>query len=226
MQRHYIQQNILKKLLKSSESTFTELNITDLTSDHLNFHIKQLLREGLIDKTESGYKLTSLGMEAAGRIDINSGNTIQQPKISISLGVFKNSDKEVLVLKRNRAQSLGQYAWLDKKWRIASNIENEIKLLLDEEAGLKCSNFTFAGATHVIRRDQKSLEIDAVLLNFKIVDPTGDLKRFSKDGENMWFDINKIKKVNDKEKLIGFNERLDAYLANQIILQEFISEID
>lgn len=224
MQRHYIQQNILGKLIKSSESSFTELNVKNLTNDHFNFHIKQLLKEGLIEKKSSKYKLTDKGMELAGRLDIDSADLIQQPKVSITLGVFRNDDKEVLILRRNRSQSFGQYAWLDRKWRLGKSIKDEIDSLLLEEAGLVTSEFIFMGATHVIRKKGKILEIDAVLLNFKISNPIGELKVSSKDGENGWFSVSDIRKADSELKLVGFNERLDAYIESRVLLQEFISE--
>lgn len=224
MQRHYIQQNILCELLKLRSATFTQLNILHITNDHFNFHLQQLVKEQLIHKEGKKYKLTPKGMEIAGRIDISSANLIHQPKISITLGVFRNNDTEVLVLKRTRSQSYGQYAWLDRKWRVGKSIKEEIDTLLEEEAGLSTDNYLFSGATHVIRKESNNFEIDAVLLNFKVNDPIGELKPISKDGENSWFGINEIKAIDEKEKLIGFNERLDAYLENKIILQEFITE--
>lgn len=224
MQRHYIQQNILRELLKLRSATFTQLNILHITNDHFNFHLQQLVKENLISKEGNKYSLTPQGMELAGRIDVNSANLIHQPKISITLGVFRNNDTEVLVLKRLRSQSYGQYAWLDRKWRVGRSIKEEIYTLLEEESGLYTDNYLFSGATHVIRKENNNLEIDAVLLNFKVTDPTGELKSLSKDGENSWFKINEIKAIDEEEKLIGFNERLDGYLENKIILQEFITE--
>lgn len=75
----------------------------------------------------------------------------------------------------------------------------------------------------IIRKGKHSIEIDVVLLNFKVINPSGNLKLESKDGENIWMKIEEIKAIQEKEKLIGFNERLDFYLKNQINLQEFIS---
>jgi predicted transcriptional regulator len=224
MQRHYIQQNILKVLLKNEQASFTEMNTQDISNDHFNFHLKQLLKEVLIEKSESKYKLTPKGLEEAGRIDIESSNLISQPKISITLGVFRNNDSEVLVLERTRAQSLGQYAWLDRKWRMGNSIKQEVDSLLKQEANLQSDNYIFSGATHVMKKTNGKIEIDVVLLNFKISDPKGELLTESKDGINQWFKISEIKKVESTSKVVGFNERLDAYLENKIILQEFIVE--
>lgn len=221
-ERHYIQQIILANLAKMHSATFTELNTEIIPSDQFTFHIKKLIGEQLLEKQDQKYVLTTKGLEAAGRLNI-SGQSIPQPKVSISLGIFRNNDAEVLIMKRKRAPTSQKYVWIDRKWHFGQSIKEEIDSLLSEETGLSTDAFVFNGATHVIRKDNDIVEIDVVILNFKISNPHGELKVISKDGENMWMNVEDVLKLKDDEKLVGFNERLESFIENKIILQEFIN---
>lgn len=223
MDMHYIQLNILKELVKNKESVFSKLNTEGLSNDQFNFHLKQLIKDKLVEKKDKIYSLTKAGLEFAGRIDVSTGNIIKQPKIGISLGVFRNNDTEVLLLKRKREQSLHKYTWLDRKWRFGKTSKQEIETLLLEEAGLSCSKFDFSGVAHIIRSDENTVEIDTVMHYFKVVDPKGELKLESRDGFNSWFSIDEAKKIDSDFKIASFDERLAAFIENKIIFQEYLN---
>lgn len=223
MHRHFIQLQILSELLSNPSAKFGELNVHDFPSDQFNFHLQTLYKQGLLEKSEDGeYSLSDKGMEEAGRLNITDALPIKQPKLGITLGIFRNDDQEVLVLRRTRAQSLGKIAWYDRKWRFGNSIETEINELLLAETGLTTDNYAFAGVTHVIRGEGKNIEIDAVMVNFKVVDPQGELIKEGKDGNNEWMSVEEVKQIPDDKKLIGYNERLDAFLAGKAMLQEFV----
>lgn len=224
MERHFIQQQILNTLQKVRSGKFGEINEFDHSSDQFNFHLKKLLGEGLISKSIEGeYSLTGSGLEAAGRLDFTNSMLIEQPKIGISVGIFRNNDTEMLVLKRTREPSFGQIAWFDRKMRTNSSIENEIQMLLKEETGLSSDNYKFNGLAHIIRKTDSKLEIDIVSLNYKIQDPTGELIENPKDGEIYWEKVDTIKNLPEKDKITAFNERIEAYLKEEIVVHEFIT---
>lgn len=47
---HNIQMLILRELLFSPNSKFTQLNIQGLTSDHFSYHINALIKDGYVKK--------------------------------------------------------------------------------------------------------------------------------------------------------------------------------
>lgn len=222
MERHYIQLHILFTLLEITEGKFSALNTREHPTDQFNFHLQKLVKEKLVEKTEEGlYHLTNTGLELAGRLDKSVIMPVKQPKLSISLGIFRNNDSEVLILKRLRDPSLGKLSWHDSKWRFGKSSFDEISRVLSEETGLEADDFVFNGITHIIREEQGEIEADIVLLHYKITDPTGELISETKDGMNDWFSIDEIRRIPSGKKLVGFNERLEAYISGNILQQEF-----
>ena len=223
MDRHFIQLEILNELQKAQYLKFKKLNQKEYPSDKFNFHLQKLYKEGLLTKNKNKeYSLTSKGLELSGRLDILNSQYIQQPKISLSVGIFRKEDSEVLVLKRKREPSVNKYAWFDRKFRLGSNIHQELNLLLKEETGLRPNSYNFSGITHIIRQGS-GLEIDVILLNYKVKSVNGKLRSMGKDGLNKWMHVEKALAIPENQKIIGFNERLNAYINNRIITQEFIS---
>lgn len=65
------QLEIIHVLTFKSEAGFTEINTKELSSDKFNYHLKTLLAQELIEKTETGkYRLTNSGKEYSGKTDI------------------------------------------------------------------------------------------------------------------------------------------------------------
>ena len=50
-QLHFIQREILRKLLFTDIARFSELQIENVESNLVNFHISQLIKDGLVTKT-------------------------------------------------------------------------------------------------------------------------------------------------------------------------------
>jgi len=69
---HDYQILILRELLFKPGVRFSDLNKTDVTSDHFTFHVNHLIKEGLIRKENGKYFLTTEGKEFANRMDIDS----------------------------------------------------------------------------------------------------------------------------------------------------------
>ena len=220
---HYIQLEILKQLLFKPKARFSDLNTTGITNDHFTFHLKQLLKQKLIVKDDQEYSLTDKGMEIAGRLDSKSGQLFKQPKTGVTLGVFRdvNDTLEVLVTKRKKDQSISRIAWIDRKLRLGESLHEAASKCLLEETGLQTNNFEFAGVTRVIRKKEEIIEIDVIAVCLKVINPEGELIEETDVGINSWVKYNELMKM--KNKLEGFNKRLEAYKNNEIILHEIIS---
>ncbi|MDQ6985096.1 MAG: hypothetical protein Q9M91_08750 [Candidatus Dojkabacteria bacterium] len=61
-------------------------------------------------------------------------------------------------------------------------------------------------------------------MNFKIMNPKGVLKTESKDGVNSWYKISDVKEFDSESKLDLMDERLDAFINEEVILQELIMD--
>ncbi len=219
---HYIQLRTIEELLFKKEATFTQLNALNLTNDHFTFHIKQLIKRGLIEKVDDLYKLTSSGLELAGRLNTNKGTIYNQAKLSILVGIFRenNGTLEVLLSKRKRDQSIGKIAWHTTKVDIGELLKDSANRCLKNETGLT-GNPEFAGVTHVIRKDENNYEIDVVLVDFLVLNPTGELITETPDQTNFWISYEDALKLDNT--LVGMKEKLEAFKNRQITFNEYIN---
>lgn len=98
---HHIQKHIVQTLMYKSEARFSELRPPRTDTNLFTYHLKHLLAQGLIKKTERLYTLSPLGLSYVDRISGETGSIRRQPKI-ISMLVVQNSDGQVLVQKRTK----------------------------------------------------------------------------------------------------------------------------
>ena len=54
---HFLQKELVRKLTLSPTLKFNELRIEELESEHMNYHLKQLIEHGLVVKNNEGYTL-------------------------------------------------------------------------------------------------------------------------------------------------------------------------
>src|SRR5687768_2225693 len=90
---HPIQAEILKELLFNPELTFSKLNKNKITNDQFNFHVKKLIHDGLLEKTEDKiYKLTLVGKEFANRFDTDKKEIEKQAKVSVKMVITREKN--------------------------------------------------------------------------------------------------------------------------------------
>src|SRR5690349_479140 len=80
---HATQMAMLKHLLLSTHAGFAELQkAADVSSDFANFHLKQLINAGYVQKNGEGkYVLTQNGKEYANRMDTDEKVLEKQAKL-------------------------------------------------------------------------------------------------------------------------------------------------
>ncbi|MET1033225.1 MAG: NUDIX hydrolase [Candidatus Saccharimonadales bacterium] len=187
---HPAQACVLRELLFVLQARFAELQIiTGLSSDAFNFHMRQLLRAGWLEKQTSGtYRLTAVGKEYANRLN-SMGAIEQQPKVSVMLNVERMIDgtKEFLIQQRLKSPHRGFYGRLSGKIRCGESFADAAQRVLAEETGLQ-ADFTFAA----IHRKSDYSDETATLLEDKIFIVmqaeviSGTLLSQSKSGHNKW----------------------------------------
>ena len=55
---HFYQKELIKKLVTRPTLRFNELLIEELESEHMNYHLKQLINIGFVEKKKGKYNLT------------------------------------------------------------------------------------------------------------------------------------------------------------------------
>ena len=135
---HDFQLSILRELLFRPNARFRDLKKVDITNDHFTFHLKQLVKEGLVIKQNKVYSLTDEGKEFANRMDTEALRIERQGKIAVGLHAvrLRNGKTEHLVHQRLKEPFYGWYGSQSGKVRWGENPLDCAKREFREETGL------------------------------------------------------------------------------------------
>lgn len=187
---HKHQKEILMQLLFKPFSTFTDLNIEGLSSDHFTYHIKSLRELDFVKKTNNGkYVLTTKGKEYANTYDTDKKEIEKQPKYAVFLVPKKvENGKELLLIQERRKEPyFGYRGFLTGKVRFGEKLEDAAKRELMEESGLT-GDLVFKGAHRdiVYSKDDKKLFEDKVFHIFEVTNCKGSFIEDPEGGHNFW----------------------------------------
>ena len=81
---HKLQTKVLRELSRHQTRRFSDMMaVTELTSDDFKFHLRKLIKLGMVTKNDSSvYELTARGKELANRFDYDAQAPIRQPKLT------------------------------------------------------------------------------------------------------------------------------------------------
>lgn len=186
---HESQMKILRQLLFVPHERFSALQkATGLTSDHANFHIKQLVEAGLVRhvlKSYGTYELTRKGKEYANRMDTDEQVIEKQPKLSVVLDI-QREDGRVLHQERIKQPYYGYWGRPTGKIRWGESILEAAERELMEETGLN-AELTVVGFYHKLDYDETGeLLEDKYLCLVRGIHPKGKLLLESDGQRNEW----------------------------------------
>ena len=186
---HNFQKKILAKLANAPKLRFSELQIYNLESEHMNYHLQKLIEIGLVIKLDNHYLLTNLGKDYANTLDDEFKNVEKQPKTSVLLYVVKEVDGKhyQLVSRRLKHPYFGKVGRLTGKVQFGETISDAAKRELYEETGLITRNPILETVYHKLRHDQNNTCVqDVIFYRFFINDTTGVLIPNTPWQDNIW----------------------------------------
>ena len=99
--KHHIQKHILKVLLRQRIARFRDMRAPRTDTNLYSYHLTQLLKQGMVKKTDGGYTLGAKGLVYVDRLNAEKAFKREQPKIITQL-VIQNSDGDVLLQRRDK----------------------------------------------------------------------------------------------------------------------------
>jgi ADP-ribose pyrophosphatase YjhB (NUDIX family)/predicted transcriptional regulator len=194
---HAAQTSILRELLFQPQAGYASLQkLTNLTSDHFNFHIARLIELGLVEKVARGqYKLAPKGKEYANKLDTDTNTIERQPKVSVVLLVERKRDgkTEYLCQERLKNPYYGYWGRMTGKIRWGESVAEAASRELLEETGLT-ADFTCRLVYH--KRDYKTetneLLEDKLFFIMHTDSASGTLQEECEGGRNAWMTEEKL----------------------------------
>lgn len=98
---HHIQKFIIDVLLYRKVARFRDLRPPKVDTNLFTYHLKELVKSGLIDKVEGGYALSANGLSYVDRVSTEKKTIRTQPKI-ISMLVIQNGEGDILLQRRTK----------------------------------------------------------------------------------------------------------------------------
>ena len=135
---HWIQKQALKKLVVESELRFARLKPEDVESNLFMYHLRRLLAEGLVTKTESGYRLSAAGKRYADKLSWKTLSPRSQPKI-VTMVACRNRRGEWLVYRRRRQPFRDMISFPHGKLHMGELVQAAAERELYEKAKLRGS---------------------------------------------------------------------------------------
>lgn len=212
---HYYQVELIKKLAANSELNFNSLLIEGLESEHMNYHLKQLLDLGLVVKDNSKYRLSDTGKDYSNLLDEHTDLVEKQPKTSVILiAKQKNADGviENLVTRRLRQPYLGKVGHLTGKVKFGETLQQAAERELFEETGLEAKTFRLERIYHKQRWRKNECIQDVIFYIFGVYKITGKLIEKTKYQENFWVTNKDIRERKDLDLYDDFqmNEKFNV----------------
>lgn len=135
---HIIQKQILAKLMAAPSLRFSQLKPKDLESNHFMYHLRALMRDGLVEKQSDGkYALTTEGKRHADYLNVATLKPRRQPRIVILLAI-QDQAGQWLMHRRRHQPMINRVGFLHGQLVEGETILQSAHSALLEKSGLKC----------------------------------------------------------------------------------------
>lgn len=135
--KHHIQRYIIKTLLTSETARFSEMKPSKTETNLYSYHLKILIKNGLVKKLDRCYSLSQKGLTYVDRINAQTGKSRLQPKIIVMI-LVQDGYGNMIVQKRSKQPYIN--SWTLPYGKI--HIEDESILACAKREALEKLNFT------------------------------------------------------------------------------------
>jgi ADP-ribose pyrophosphatase YjhB (NUDIX family)/predicted transcriptional regulator len=195
---NFNQMHIINALTFKKEAKFSELNTENMPTDHFNYHLQKLIKDGLVLKNLEGkYELTQSGKKYSSQTDTYNLKIEKQAKIGVIPVCIKeeNGQKFFLMHKRKKHPYFDWIGFPSGKAKYGTFFKDEVIRELEEETGLSGeSELKIITHYHVYKSGTNELMEDKVFYIYKITNLTDSLLEKTQEGENVWMTIEEMSK--------------------------------
>lgn len=155
---HHIQKHILKILTNQATARFSELRPPRTDTNLFSYHLKSLLKIGLVAKNERQYTLSAEGLLYVDRISSERFEQRAQPKI-ITVGVLRDEEGRIALVKRTKQPFIDTWGLPSGKLHLGEAVAQAARREVLEKTGIDAGELTHAGDAYI------NTSIDGVLVS-------------------------------------------------------------
>lgn len=186
----YVQRDIIARLKNADILRYSQLKPDpELPNDLYNYHLKQLIRDGLVEKLDVGYRLSPAGQRHVADVHHTSDQDNRLFKLNVLLVVTREIDGQLYVLNQRRTAqpSYGIIGIPGGTILKAEPLLEGARRKLTQETGLM-GNFRYIGIERRIFYKGPRLFSDVLFPFCLSGDATGEPVT-TEFGENFWVTI-------------------------------------
>jgi ADP-ribose pyrophosphatase YjhB (NUDIX family) len=147
---HHLQREIFLKIRQHDIAKYSDLVIKNVEPSQFMYHLKQLIRDGLIEKVDKGqYRLTRQGIMVSQGFSSEQKNIVLAP-ITYSLIFARSVDDTWLIMKRRKQPYINQYGCLSGKLHMAETLKLAAKREWREHISDKVPELNYKGYVSVL----------------------------------------------------------------------------
>lgn len=211
---HEIQLIILRQLAVTPTKRFNELLVKKYESEHMNYHLQQLMVKGYVTKKDLHYTLTDSGKDFTNLLDDDMQKVEKQPKTGVIIRAARKNPRigilEDLLCKRLRQPYYGKVGRIGGKVQFGEKLEEAARRELHEESGLYAAKVTLEQIYHKVRHRKDGTCVQDVLFYiFFAEDLSGTLITHNQYQENFWVTQSDVLKNMDPYDDLEFSDTLE-----------------
>lgn len=183
---HHIQKNIVYTLAFSDGMRFGELKPDDLENKAFDYHLKKVIKAGLVEKTNEGlYALTSEGKRVGKGALKKQTRMIDRAYSTLLLAIRRSDEGSWLLMRRKSQPLIGLTGFMNASPVAADKITDTAAQVCREQTGLTGTFVVHGGGYFRVYRDG-SLESFIHFTLLVCSDIQGELSQNSSLAEYYW----------------------------------------
>lgn len=157
--KHPIERDILQFLTSCESARFSDMRPSKVDTNLFTYHLKLLVKAGYVTKSETGYALSSLGLNYIERVNHDALQLRIQPKIMTKL-LIQDGYGKVLLEKRTVQPNINSWELPSGEMRIDDeSIVSMAKRLATEKLSYTPSKLRHVGDCYIVVGKKERLNV-------------------------------------------------------------------
>lgn len=203
---HHIQKRLFNRLVGAESLRYSELKPKELEANLFMYHLKELIKMGLVEKIDKTYALSYKGRTLATKFSIREQGIRSMPS-AISVIVLTAPDGQHLLYRRLRQPYINTLGFPSGKIHLGDSLRTAAYRELDEKCGYDDTvELEYRGVFNLVENTQEGLK-NHIIGHVWTGEPRDKKTLQNHAGETYWSDW---KSENYDEFIPGFKEIIEA----------------